>query len=228
MKYINLEVDNNKIPNKYKTIIRFFVPPMISILTSLIVLACNISSVNIKVSNIANALSSVSYAFIINKYPPLIQFPLFVLSVASFCLWSQNNKIIHLLDVTSIFWVITTTTIYLLPNAKHSNKILIFINVGISTTLITVMSTNYLELVVQWYHENIVVCTSIIYSLCGCFLSCFYLTEKIFITGVAITSFGFCCKLLALYANQVWGTCIFHISTAIGIGILRDIKQIIN
>jgi hypothetical protein len=226
MKYINLEVENNIYPKQYFTFIKFFIPAIASVVTSLIVLASNILSINIKIANIPNALSSISYALVIDKYPPLIKLPLFVLSVASFCLWSQNNQIIHLLDVTSIFWVILTTTIYLLPSAPHSNKIIIFINFGISSTLVTVMCTNYIDKVVEWYRGNIVVCTSIIYISCGCFMSCFYLTNKKFILGVAITSFGFCCKLLTLYAKQVWGTSLFHLSTAIGIAILRDVKTI--
>ena len=44
------------------------------------------------------------------------------------------------------------------------------------------------------------------------------------VTSIAIVSFGFICKLLALYQNQYWGTCVFHIMSALGVWVLLKLQ----
>lgn len=213
----------------FKTYFSYFaktlIPAFISVISSFVIIKSIKQESEIRISNQPNAWSSVFYALVTNYYPISVKFPLFVLSVASFSLWSHSNEIINVVDVTSIYWVIIAVSVYLLPTARHKTKILFFINVGISSLLIVVTSTDNSTFVLEWYKSNIVSSTAIVYSICGCFLSSFYLTDKTFLIGVGVTSFGFCCKLLTIYAKQVWGTCIFHICTAVGIGILSQIKN---
>ena len=43
---------------------------------------------------------------------------------------------------------------------------------------------------------------------------------NIYIIGSGCVMLGFACKLLTIYVDQYWGTCVFHTSTALGIAIL--------
>jgi uncharacterized membrane protein len=52
-----------------------------------------------------------------------------------------------------------------------------------------------------------------------------YGPNKMVILGASIISFGFICKILAIFFHQYWGTCIFHITTALGICILLRIQS---
>ena len=172
----------------------------------------------------ANAWSSISYALI--DGPWTIRLPLYILSVVSFNLWAHSIPIVNFIDVTSIFWTIIIVTVALSPGVTNSNTIIRCINVLFLLYMITIISISYTELVLIYYQNNLVIITGLIYGLCGINMSTFYIRNPIFIVGIAIISFGFVCKLLTIYQNQYWGTSIFHITSALGIGVLLQLTKL--
>ena len=170
----------------------------------------------------ANAISSVSYAIVDAPLP--VKIPLMVLSIASYSLWSNSNTTINFVDVTSIFWVIIAVTIYTLPNARYSLYILLIVDTIfiVSMTVIIYLSAD--ESVLSYYKGNLIVSTGLIYGICSIMMASFYSSSTRFLIGFAIVSFGFICKLLALYQNQYWGTCVFHIMSALGVWILLKLQ----
>jgi hypothetical protein len=92
--------------------------------------------------------------------------------------------------------------------------------------MITIISISYTNLVLTYYKDNLVIITGLIYGLCGINMSTFYIRKPKFIIGIGIISFGFICKLLTIYQDQYWGTSIFHITSALGIGILLQLSKL--
>lgn len=175
------------------------------------------------VNNKANAISSFAYALV--SAPIQIRIPLLILAVASFTLWANSTVRINFIDVTCIYWVIIVVTLSLLPNAKYSNHVVFALNIGFLIYIATILSMSLETLVVNYYRNNLVEITGIIYGLSGATTSSFYATNKFYIIGVTFTAVGFSCKLLTIYAGQYWGTCIFHMMTAYGIHLLIGEKQ---
>jgi hypothetical protein len=172
----------------------------------------------IVLDNPANAISSVSYAII--DAPPTIKLPLLILSIASYNLWAKSNPIINFIDVTCIFWTIVAVTIFILPNAPYSHKIIVGLDVSIIILILLTIFSGFTTHVLDYYRINLVVLSGLIYGLCSIMIFALYGPNKMIMLGASIISFGFICKILTIFFNQYWGTCIFHIATALGIGIL--------
>ncbi len=170
----------------------------------------------------ANSFSSVSYALV--DAPPLVRFPLFILSVASVCLWANSTTHVNFVDVTCIFWTIIAVTLNIFPNAPHKNVVLFIFDGAMIVMIITSIVTNYDVAILRYYSDNLVYLTAIIYGLCGISMSIFYATNPIFLTGMGCISFGFICKLLTIFQGQYWGTSLFHIVSGLGIHILLKVN----
>jgi len=170
----------------------------------------------------ANSFSSVSYALV--DAPPLVRIPLFILSVASVCLWANATPHVNFVDVTCIFWTIIAVTMNIFPNAQHKNVVLFIFDGAMIVMIITSIALNYDGAILYYYSDNLVYLTAIIYGLCGISMSTFYATNPIFLTGMGCISFGFICKLLTIFQGQYWGTSLFHIVSGLGIHILLKVK----
>ena len=200
---------------------------------SLLPLFCSISSsfvvlylVNQKIiiNTPANAWSSFAYAAI--DAPLCLKYPLFVLSVASFNLWSSAPPYIDIIDVTSIFWVNINVTIYVLPGSIYKYKIIYAIN-GIVTLLLLYTICNRYELYVfDYYGANMIPDVGIVYVYSGLILSAFHIKDENYLTGLLCIISGFNCKLLDLYKGQDWGTCLFHILTALGTNLVIRVNKL--
>jgi hypothetical protein len=71
----------------------------------------------------------------------------------------------------------------------------------------------------------------IVYVYSGLILSAFHIQDKNYLAGLLCIISGFNCKLLDLYMHQDWGTCMFHILTALGTNFVirvNDVNSIIN
>jgi hypothetical protein len=175
------------------------------------------------ITNQSNAWSSVCYALI--AAPPLVRIPLFVLSVASFCLWANSTPLVNFIDVSCIYWSIIAVTVQILPTAPHSRIVLIYLDTAFIIVLITMSFLHHSTEILNYYHANLVEITGIIYSLCGIVSCSFYMTNKTFMIGIGCISFGFICKLLTIFEEQYWGTAIFHTMSAVGIQILLKLEK---
>ena len=174
-------------------------------------------------NNPANAISSVSYAII--DAPTTVKVPLLILSVASYSLWAESNPIINFIDVTCIFWTIVAVTIFILPNAVYSYNMIVILDITIMTLILLTICSGFTNTVLNYYQLNLVVLSGLIYGLSSIILFSLYGLNKTVVLGASIISFGFICKILAIFFHQYWGTCIFHIATALGIGILLRIPS---
>ena len=177
----------------------------------------------IVLNNPANAISSVSYAII--DAPLIIKIPLIILSIASYSLWADSNTIVDFIDVTSIFWTIVAVTIFILPNAPYSHKIIVGLDISIIILILLTIFGGFTTYVLEYYRINLVVLSGLIYSICSIIIFALYGPNKTILLGSSIISFGFICKILTIFFDQYWGTCIFHISTALGIGILLRVPD---
>jgi len=208
---------------KYNQFIVSFTSGVSCVLISYILLCAMESTTTPSIQYLSNAWSSVCYALV--AAPPLIRIPLFILSVVSFCLWAHSTPVINFIDVSCIYWSIIAVTIQLLPNAQHNRIVLIFLDTGFILVLLTMTFLNRSTEILNYYQDNLVSITGIIYSLCGIIICSFYMTNQTFIIGLACISFGFICKLLTMFQAQYWGTAIFHMLSAIGIQILLKLEK---
>ena len=171
----------------------------------------------------ANAWSSFGYALV--EAPLLVRFPLCVLSIASFNLWSFPNTIVNFIDVTSIFWVILAVTIYISPQAKHSKMVLTIVNICFALFIVIIISTSLTHNVLEYYENNLIIITGLIYALCGINMASYYITNNTFLVGLLCITVGFTCKLMTIYENQYWGTSVFHLLTALSIEKLLTLQN---
>lgn len=208
---------------KYQQFIVSFASGVSCVLTSYALLWAMEASPNPFIRNQTNSWSSVCYALV--AAPPLVRIPLFILSVASFCLWADSMLLNNFVDVSCIYWVIIAVTIQLLPNAPHNRVVMVFLNTAFILALLTMSFIHHSTDILIYYHANLIEITGIIYSLCGIICCSFYMTNKTFIIGVGCISFGFICKILTIYHGQYWGTSIFHTMSAIGIQILLKMEK---
>ena len=215
------EVPNKKLMYYCKKYIQFlyaFASGVSCMLLSYFLLSIIESSYIPIIAQKANSISSVSYALV--DAPILIRFPLFVLSVASVCLWAYPTTAINFIDVSSIYWVIIAVTIHIFPNANYGNIVLGIFNSLVIIFLLIIIVLKYDTIVLTYYADNLVVLTGVIYGLCGLSMTIIHATKPIFLQGILFVSIGFICKLLTIYQEQYWGTAVFHILTAVGIHIL--------
>lgn len=188
------------------------------LLFSYIFLAFVESSYFPTVRHATNSFSSLSYALV--DSPVLVRVPLFILSVASVCLWANAAPPINFIDVTCIFWVIIAVTLHIFPNAPHKNVVLLIFDTFVVILIMSSIALKYDSIILEYYGDNLVILTAVIYGLCGISLATNYATNPTFLFGVSCISFGFICKLLTIFQGQYWGTSIFHIVTGFGIHIL--------
>ena len=182
----------------------------------------------------ANAWSSLLFS--IPKTPLIMKLPLMTLSIASFSLWANSTLSVNFIDVTSIYWVIITTTIYSLPYCKNGNKIIWVINSTSSIFIASSIYTGFYKDILVYYNDNIVPFTGAINIICCIILYSYYLDNKSFNIAAFFVICGYICKLQTIYYNAYWGTSVFHVFTAIGIHILlymdkhitKDNKIIVN
>lgn len=163
----------------------------------------------------ANAWSSLSYALPIA--PLEVKVPLVTLSIISFGLWATQNTIMNFVDVTCIYWVITIIPASLVPQkqilTKATNSLFL------SFILLTV-SFGGSGTVLDFYHSNIMAITASFLFVSAIVLGYYYRKRKHYWVGSFFILSGFGYKLCLIFLNQYWGTCAFHISTAIGISVL--------
>ena len=217
-------MDLSVIPiNKTRHIIVYSLIPLFSsIATSFAVLY--LVNQKIIINTPANAWSSFAYAAI--DAPFCLKYPLFVLSVSSFNLWSSAPEYIDIIDVTSIFWVNINVTLYVLPGSKYKYKIIYGIN-GIVTLLLLYTICNRYELYVfDYYGTYMIPDVGIVYVYSGLILSAFHIKDENYLTGLLCIISGFNCKLLDLYKGQYWGTCVFHMLTALGTNLVIKVKNL--
>uniref|UniRef100_A0A6C0E594 Uncharacterized protein n=1 Tax=viral metagenome TaxID=1070528 RepID=A0A6C0E594_9ZZZZ len=209
--------------NKIRYILIYSLLPLFSsIATSFVVLY--LVNQKIIINNPPNAWSSFAYAAI--DAPLCLKYPLFVLSVSSFNLWSRAPVYIDIIDVTSIFWVNINVTIYVLPGSKYKYKIIYAIN-GIVTLLLLYTIFNRYELYVfDYYGANMIPDVGIVYVYSGLILSAFHIKDENYLTGLLCIISGFNCKLLDLYKGQDWGTCVFHMLTALGTNLVIKVNNL--
>jgi hypothetical protein len=65
----------------------------------------------------------------------------------------------------------------------------------------------------------------IVYVYSGLILSAFHIKDENYLTGLLCIISGFNCKLLDLYKGQDWGTCLFHILTALGTNLVIRVNR---
>ena len=162
-----------------------------------------------------NSVSSFAYAMVDTHIT--MRMPLMVLSVASFNLWTHDNIPISFIDVTSIFWTILATTLYVIPNNR---RLLSVVNVGFVSFIVGAIVTGKAELIVAYYTEHLILLNALIYSLCTLITASIYGRDRNFLIGTFLTGFGYICKLLFIFKRQMWGTCAFHAISALGIHFL--------
>ena len=132
-----------------------------SMILSYVVYCVNTHGFTMHIRHPANAISSLSYALLDTNIH--VQLPLFILSVASFNLWSNDTVYINLIDVTSIFWVTVIVTLHSIPNNRI---ILMIVNCLFVVYIVTVILLKIEKQVVLYYSDNIVVLNAIVYLLC--------------------------------------------------------------
>jgi len=163
----------------------------------------------------ANAWSSLSYALPIAPFE--VKTPLVTLSIVSFGLWANQNTILNFVDVTCIYWVITVIPASLIPQKrvliKATNSLFV------SFILLT-LSFGGSATVLNFYHSNLIAITASFLFVSAIVLGSYYRKRKHFWIGSFFILSGFGYKLCLIFFNQYWGTCAFHVSTAIGISIL--------
>ena len=170
-----------------------------------------------------NAWSSVLYA--LPRTPTIMKIPLMSLAISSFSLWSNAQPYINFADVTNIYWVVITTSLYSLPYSKHKEKVIWVVH---SSTTLFIVSSIYSGLynnILTYYNANIVPFTGIINIICGIFLYSYYLDNVYFNISSLFIVCGYVCKLQTIYYQAYWGTSVFHIFTAIGIHILVHMNK---
>jgi hypothetical protein len=154
--------------------------------------------------------------------------PLLTLSIASFGLWSNQSTAINFVDVTSIFWVIVVVAIYILPGAAHKHKTIACINCAIITAMSMTLYLGHEGTVLTYYHNNIVPITGTIMVLCTANTVSYYGHMRVYMLGSGLIVVGFGFKLITIYMDKYWGTCIFHTTTAVGIAVLLNPKMLVN
>ena len=163
----------------------------------------------------ANAWSSLCYALPIA--PIEVKIPLVTLSIISFGLWSNENTIIGFVDVTCIYWVITVIPSSLVPQKhvliKATNSL--FVSFILLTVLFGGSAT-----ILNFYHNYLILISSSFLFVNAIVLGYYHRKRKHFWIGSFFVLSGFGYKICFIFLNQYWGTCAFHISTAIGIAIL--------
>jgi hypothetical protein len=162
-----------------------------------------------------NSVSSFAYAAIDTRIE--MRVPLMVLSVASFNLWTHDNTPISFIDVTSIFWTIIATTLFVIPNNR---RLLSIINVGFVSFIVGAIVAGKDELIVAYYTEHLILLNALIYSLCTLITASIYGLDRNFLIGTFLAGFAYICKLLFIFQRQWWGTCAFHTISALGIHFL--------
>jgi hypothetical protein len=173
--------------------------------------------------NPENAWSSILYA--LPRAPMIMKLPLITLSIASFSLWSNSEPYINFIDVTSIYWVIITTSIYTLPYSKHKEKVIWVINSFASLFIGTSIYSGFDKDILIYYNDNLIPFTGAVNIVCCIILYSYYLDNIQFNTSVFFIVCGYICKLQTIYHGDYWGTSVFHIFTAIGIHILVYIDK---
>ena len=174
------------------------------------------------IKNQANAWSSALYAFPVA--PLSIKAPLLTLSIASFGLWANSTPAVNFVDVTSIFWVIIVVSIHVLPGAKHKNLVIYCIDGAFASAIATTLYLGYEHVALNYYQENLVPITGIIMGISVANTTSYYGNVRLYSVGTGLIVIGFGCKLLTIYYDQYWGTCVFHTSTAAGIAVLLSDK----
>ena len=167
-----------------------------------------------------NSISSLAYAAASTDY--VMQVPLFILSVASFNLWTHNNTHISFIDVTSIFWTIIATTLYTVP---RNLRMLHAINFAFIAFISAAIATNTDDIIVRYYTENLILLNGVIYPLCTIITASVYGRDRNFIIGTSLAATGYICKLLFIFVGQRWGTAAFHTLSALGIYFLLKLKH---
>jgi len=170
-----------------------------------------------------NAWTSILYA--LPKTPLLMKLPLMTLAIASFGLWANSTSSINFIDVTSIYWVILTTTIYSMPYAKHKTKIIWLLNSGTTLFIGSSIYNGYHVKILDYYNENIVPFTGMVNVLCCVLLYPYYLNNINYNIGIFCVICGYICKLQTIYHDAYWGTSVFHVLTALGIHILLYMEK---
>lgn len=162
-----------------------------------------------------NSVSSFAYAMVDTRIE--MKLPLMVLSIASFNLWTHNNTAISFIDVTSIFWTIIATTLYVIPNNR---RLLSVVNVGFVSFIVGAVITGKDGMIVAYYTEHLILLNALIYSLCTLMTAATYGRDRNFQIGTFLAGFGYICKILFIFMGQWWGTCVFHSISALGIHFL--------
>ena len=171
----------------------------------------------------ANAWTSILYA-LPNRHL-LVKIPLVTLSIASFSLWANSRVYIQFIDVTSIYWVIVTVSLYIMPYSIYNHYVIGLVNSAVVTFIGTSIYYGYHEQIVIYYNENLIVLTGSINTVCLLFINSVYLDNAKFNISILFIICGYVFKLLNIYYNIYWGTAIFHTFTAIGIHILLCIDK---
>jgi hypothetical protein len=173
----------------------------------------------------ANAWSSFAYAAI--DAPLCIKYPLFILSVASFNLWSCSTIPIDIIDVSSIFWVNMVVVIYILPDAEYKYRLIYLLNTILTILVVYTISIGYENYVFEYYRVNMIQDIGIVYVYSGIILSSYYAKDANFLFGLFCVVVGFICKIFDIYTPyKKWGTSIFHMLTALGIHFMMRIKSL--
>ena len=168
------------------------------------------------------AISSFAYAMIKTDFVS-VKYSMFILSISSFNLWAAstdiypNNPIIHLIDISSIWWVILVVTLQMLPNANHKRKVIIIVNCLVTMLLVSIIVTKKYNDVLQYYNINVIPITSLVYGMSSLVLNSYWISNKNYLNSLTIISLGFVSKLFTIYYDFELGTGIFHLMSAIGI-----------
>ena len=168
----------------------------------------------------ANAWSSLSYALPIA--PLEVKIPLVTLSIVSFGLWANQNTILNFVDVTCIYWIITVIPASLVPQ-KHT--LIKATNSLFASFILLTVSFGGSGTVLNFYHSHLITITTSFLSVSAIVLAYYYRKRKHFWIGSFFIISGFGYKLCLIFFNQYWGTCAFHVSTAIGISILLRLSD---
>lgn len=177
------------------------------------------------IQNPANSWSSICYA--IPDAPISIKVPLLTLSIISFGTWANPIPTLQFIDVTCIMWIIIIVSLSILPKADNKWYMIYVVD---SVFIVYISTITYFDLaiaVVDYYNLNLVPIIGTIMILNMGTLTSYYARHKIFILSSILMVIGFSSKLGNIYLDNYWGTCVFHICTAIGIAILLsiDIKE---
>jgi hypothetical protein len=158
--------------------------------------------------------------------PLSIKAPLLTLSIISFGTWANPSPTLQFIDVTCIMWIIIIVSLSILPKAENKWYMIYFVDSAFIVYISTIAYFGKATAVTDYYDLNLVPIIGTVMILNMGTLTSYYARHKMFILSSGLMVVGYTCKLGTIYLHYYWGTCVFHICTAIGIAVMLSIDKV--